>query len=875
MSENVKKHIKKTKEEYKNLYKFLKHKSLEQQKEEQKQAQLEQNIIQRLKQQYISSITDKERKLQEWYILQKQKILEQFKNESNKEKALAELYKIYENKVTEVIASEFDKRKQKAFAVMNNIVDKEKLTAEQELAIKVKLLNTITQKEIESINKRFAKDKEAREAHLKALKNVYYKELNDLLDKYTGKVKKATLEQYYYNNFYTNKMTQHFKDAWQFASKFYKNKTDYMTDKTSDFSNNVKDIVDNLKKNSITKFNTMSLSYADVVQNMLNNTKTKTEQMKWSFKYLADRFFDYADNIENKWNKTLQNLGITARNVATDMENNFENLFFNTFTGKIKTLGDFWHNFTTSLKNEFFKTVSKIAAKKIVMYFINSWDNSSNKNGQGFVEKLLGIDIPFLKFAEGTIWGSGTYGIVPGSASYAGDDYRNDTVPALISPGEAVLPRSVVSKHYNLIKALLIQDNELLRAYDGVLYDNNTMRVKKFGFGHFIRHIAHTAYHTITHPDKAAKNLISSATSAINDTISGATHLIQDVANTIGDIGTDLFTDPKSMFADLGKDLKHTLLDAFHNSLNIIYDTTLKPLGISKEDFVKGIIDALGFINKYGWYIQLALAIANPALIPAMLSADAMTVGMALAQGQGLKEGLNEAGGSGALAGIGSELAYFYNTGELTSNITITDSLKNTMNDIKTWGAEKLEKLKEAINSMNEQQLEQLVGNKISNIKEKLLGVLQTLENFASNPDTLLQKGAELLQHGYSSVEDLLAKTYNYIVTHIVDIVKHIRPNINGANFFAGWEIANAIGTKTPLNLQNSVKALATGGIVTQPTLALVAEGGESEAVIPLSKMSEVTGQDKVLEELNKISNLLENLLYYNRQMYKLEVEGE
>ncbi len=40
-------------------------------------------------------------------------------------------------------------------------------------------------------------------------------------------------------------------------------------------------------------------------------------------------------------------------------------------------------------------------------------------------------------------------------------------------------------------------------------------------------------------------------------------------------------------------------------------------------------------------------------------------------------------------------------------------------------------------------------------------------------------------------------------------------------------------------NLNLNVPQLAEGGIVTRPTLAMIGEGGESEAVIPLSKMSQ------------------------------------
>jgi hypothetical protein len=40
-------------------------------------------------------------------------------------------------------------------------------------------------------------------------------------------------------------------------------------------------------------------------------------------------------------------------------------------------------------------------------------------------------------------------------------------------------------------------------------------------------------------------------------------------------------------------------------------------------------------------------------------------------------------------------------------------------------------------------------------------------------------------------------------------------------------------------NLNLNVPQLAEGGIVTRPTLAMIGEGGESEAVIPLSRMSD------------------------------------
>lgn len=51
----------------------------------------------------------------------------------------------------------------------------------------------------------------------------------------------------------------------------------------------------------------------------------------------------------------------------------------------------------------------------------------------------------------------------------------------------------------------------------------------------------------------------------------------------------------------------------------------------------------------------------------------------------------------------------------------------------------------------------------------------------------------------------------------------------------------NPSSVKKPSLYMGDFKALASGGIVTKPTVALIGEGGESEAVIPLSKLNQGT----------------------------------
>ncbi len=57
--------------------------------------------------------------------------------------------------------------------------------------------------------------------------------------------------------------------------------------------------------------------------------------------------------------------------------------------------------------------------------------------GRGAVEQFLGFDFPWIAFAKG--------GRVPGGARTNGDSALNDIVPALLSPGEIVLPRSAIA----------------------------------------------------------------------------------------------------------------------------------------------------------------------------------------------------------------------------------------------------------------------------------------------------------------------------------------------------------------------------------------------------------------------------------------------
>lgn len=67
--------------------------------------------------------------------------------------------------------------------------------------------------------------------------------------------------------------------------------------------------------------------------------------------------------------------------------------------------------------------------------------------GRGPVEKFLGFDFPFIAFNQG--------GIVPGQSVFQGDSKRNDRVPAMLSPGELVIPRTAMGEGFFGIASFL------------------------------------------------------------------------------------------------------------------------------------------------------------------------------------------------------------------------------------------------------------------------------------------------------------------------------------------------------------------------------------------------------------------------------------
>jgi hypothetical protein len=172
------------------------------------------------------------------------------------------------------------------------------------------------------------------------------------------------------------------------------------------------------------------------------------------------------------WIGLLQPIGDFFANAGKTIWNNFyaavSNFFeqfgqriFNGLTGGLNSF-DFgnigtriWNGLKNGLSNigsVISDQLSKINPGNI---FGKIFDVSGAFDGErGTIEKTLGFDMPFMSFARG--------GKVPGNATVSGDSLLNDKILALLSPGEYVIPRSVMDDPtaQALIKSL-VEGNKL------------------------------------------------------------------------------------------------------------------------------------------------------------------------------------------------------------------------------------------------------------------------------------------------------------------------------------------------------------------------------------------------------------------------------
>lgn len=134
------------------------------------------------------------------------------------------------------------------------------------------------------------------------------------------------------------------------------------------------------------------------------------------------------EDIKNIFSNALSNFGSFFSNLGQSFAN-FGSRIWDGFVDAFKKAG----NFFSDIGGKLWEGI-KSGFGDAVNFFKNLF--KFDGGGTDSVEEFFGFDFPFFAFADG--------GVVPGYAPKPGDDKRNDIIPALLSPGEMVMPRTIV-----------------------------------------------------------------------------------------------------------------------------------------------------------------------------------------------------------------------------------------------------------------------------------------------------------------------------------------------------------------------------------------------------------------------------------------------
>lgn len=154
---------------------------------------------------------------------------------------------------------------------------------------------------------------------------------------------------------------------------------------------------------------------------------------EWIFEGLQSAW----NALTEAWNKiteVLSSVWEKLKGVGSSIWESFKEAVSNGF-GFFKDLGSkIWEGLKSGL-SEIGNFVQDIFNKLNPMNLFERIFKIDYK-GKGTVESALNIDVPFANFAKG--------GLVPGNPIVKGDSFLNDRILALLSPGEAIIPRSLM-----------------------------------------------------------------------------------------------------------------------------------------------------------------------------------------------------------------------------------------------------------------------------------------------------------------------------------------------------------------------------------------------------------------------------------------------
>jgi hypothetical protein len=169
-----------------------------------------------------------------------------------------------------------------------------------------------------------------------------------------------------------------------------------------------------------------------------------------------------------------------------------------------------------------------------------------------------------------------------------------------------------------------------------------------------------------------------------------------------------------------------------------------------------------------------------------------------------------------------------------TSTDAVTDA-QTKLNETINGASTSSETYKTALTELEAAQAAQLEA--IDKVREAKERELETTRNLAKAEIILRKAKGKLTKKQKAAADKLLAELNTPVTVNVPTptTVSSVSSSSVGAGFdFSGFDFSGiSVG---------GLATLAQGGIVTKPTFSLIGEGGEPEAVIPLSKMGMMGG---------------------------------
>jgi hypothetical protein len=169
----------------------------------------------------------------------------------------------------------------------------------------------------------------------------------------------------------------------------------------------------------------------------------------------------------------------TVKSFSDNASKTMGSVFFDAYKGQLKDSSEYFTAFSDALVKTFTDALAKMiveaALSKITMSFNATWTEGAGAV-LGAVGKVLGYAADWFfssDYAESMV--PLAHGGLMGGLNHGADSYANDTIPAMLSPGEYVMPRSAVNQETVGTLEYMRQTGQKPQGYydGGMVYGND------------------------------------------------------------------------------------------------------------------------------------------------------------------------------------------------------------------------------------------------------------------------------------------------------------------------------------------------------------------------------------------------------------------